>query len=309
MLLPHRESNPRLSSPQPSNCKRQNMVSVSKFVHRNHSLASFTSFTCASALLLHHTTLRQSFPYRAKKVTVIWPVFGLVALLVAARARHKNTQNRQLGASEKCFFLFPVEGAVHLGGSGTNLYFTSNGEVPRGNFSFWHHIDIYSSDLLASNIGWRPKQLPGCSAPLSCHGQTSSPWTWILHKGSHSRNSVALKNSDGSLQNKQGPVITGSCVDNHLPSVQDTTCSKWRSGWQERHNFRPFYSKRARIATGVTLRILLKQLEWKILRNTTAQGKYAGNIDSNRSAGLASRCIWRNICVSCYEIIQWIASN
>jgi hypothetical protein len=63
-------------------------------------------------------------------------VFGLVALLVVARARRKSTQNRQLGAGEKCFFLFSVEGAVNFGGSETNSHFAGYDEVVRGHSAF-----------------------------------------------------------------------------------------------------------------------------------------------------------------------------
>jgi hypothetical protein len=59
-----------------------------------------------------------------------------VALLVVARARRKNTQNRQLGAGEERFFLFPVEGTAHFGGSATNSHFASYDEVRRGNSAF-----------------------------------------------------------------------------------------------------------------------------------------------------------------------------
>lgn len=50
---------------------------------------------------------------------------------------------------------------------------------------YWHHVAIYSSDLLATIIGWRPRQLLGWHAPWSRHGQSSSPWTWILNMGNH----------------------------------------------------------------------------------------------------------------------------
>jgi hypothetical protein len=69
-------------------------------------------------------------------VIVVCLVFGLVALLPVTRARRKNTQNRQLGAGEQCFFLFPVEGVVHLGRRAINLHSASYDEVARGNSAF-----------------------------------------------------------------------------------------------------------------------------------------------------------------------------
>ena len=82
------------------------------------------------------TTLKQSIPCVTRKIIVIWLIFGLVSLLVVARARRKNTQNRQHGAGEECFFSFPVEGAVHFGRSATISHFAGYDEVAGGNSAF-----------------------------------------------------------------------------------------------------------------------------------------------------------------------------
>jgi hypothetical protein len=91
---------------------------------------------CSSTTLIPiHTEAKFSAPRQNgyRHLTGLW-VGGTAC--GCTRARRKNTQNRQLGAGEDCFFLFPVEGVVHFGGSATNSHFAGYDEVARGNSAF-----------------------------------------------------------------------------------------------------------------------------------------------------------------------------
>jgi hypothetical protein len=103
--------------------------------------------------------------YRTGEVTVNWLVPRVVARPVVAHARRKNTQQRQVGAGAENLFI-STRGAVYFGRSGTNLHFASyvRSRVWKPELT-GTIFTIYSGDVLAPLIGWRPGQLPGWPAP------------------------------------------------------------------------------------------------------------------------------------------------
>jgi hypothetical protein len=103
---------------------------------------------------------------RPGKASVSWLVSRLVARPVVAHARRKNSQQREVGAGTECFYISTRRAVYFGGGRGTNFHVASyvRSRVWKPELT-GTIFTIYSSDVLAPLIGWRPGQLPGWSAP------------------------------------------------------------------------------------------------------------------------------------------------